>query len=358
MRRLPLDRLLALALLAFAAACGGDDKKNEVPPPTWTWVPTSGSECSDGSQTGIGVQRGPGTSPNLIVFLNGGGACWDAFTCYTLHSATTGPYGAAELDRDVRAIPPGSIFDRTAPGNPYKDYTFVFVPYCTGDVHAGDAVQTYTGAPAGQSWHHKGRVNLQKALDYLAANLPAPPKLVVSGSSAGGFGSLLAFDLASARWPSAKGYVVDDSGPPLANIPAPELAAWYASWDLAGAVTPICGPTDCAPGTGDLSNVFPKLAAKHPTARMALLSSLQDGTMRSFFGGMPAGEFENGLRALATKIEDATDPGQTHAFVVAGTSHTMLGAPAAFTSQGVGLFEWLRRQAEDDPSWAPEIPPL
>ncbi len=353
MRRL----LVLLAALALAAGCGGHSSSSTssgLPPLTWSWVATTGSQCSDGSQTGIGINPGPGSSPDVLVFLNGGGACWDAITCYQLQIATPGPYGPNEFDRDIRALPAGTIVDRTLAGNPFKDYTFVFVPYCTGDVHAGNTVQSYPGAPGGQSWHHKGRVNLQAAFDYLAANVSAPSKVVVSGSSAGGFGSLLAFDVASGKWPLAKGYLVDDSGPPLANIPTLELAAWSASWDLPGALSPICGPVDCLT---DLSNVFPKLSSKYPSARMALLSSTQDATIRSFFGNMTAGDFEGGLRALAAKIEDATDPGQTHAFIVTGTSHTMLPNPGAFTSQGVGLVEWLTRQVDDQATWAAEIPP-
>ncbi len=343
MRRL---RLL-VPVLALAAGCGSHSTHDELPPLAWTWIATAGSECSDGTQTGIGVNPGPGASPNLLVFLNGGGACWDDITCNQLHIATPGPYGSAEFDRDIRALPVGTIVDRTVATNPYKDYTFVFVPYCTGDVHSGDNVPGY-------GWHHKGRVNVQKALDYLAVKLPAPAKLVISGSSGGGFGSLYAFDRASGKWPSAKAYLVDDSGPPLSNIPTLELVAWSVSWDLPGALSPICGPLDCLT---DLSNVIPKLSSKYPTARMALLSSTQDATIRGFFLNMTASEFETGLRDLAAKIEDATDPGQTHAFLVTGNSHTMLGNPAAFASNGVGLFEWLRRQVDDDASWTAAIPP-
>jgi hypothetical protein len=35
----------------------------------------------------------------------------------------------------------------------------------------------------------------------------------------------------------------------------------------------------------------------------------------------------------------------------------MLDRPAAFTSEGVPLLEWLRRMVEDDPGWASAIPP-
>ena len=35
------------------------------------------------------------------------------------------------------------IFDRSNPENPFRDFGVIFVPYCTGDVHIGDASRRY-----------------------------------------------------------------------------------------------------------------------------------------------------------------------------------------------------------------------
>jgi Pectinacetylesterase len=358
-----LPRLLPLALLLAAFACG--DGEEELPPLTWTWVPIEGAVCSDGSQTGIGIERGAGASPNVLVFLDGGGACWEYLTCFGLPrfgvpTVAPGPFGAEELEARIRDRRAGSVLDRAAPGNPYKDFTFVFVPYCTGDVHAGDRSQDYVGAP--RRWHHKGRVNLSKAFEYLPTVLDAPSKVVVSGASAGGFGSLIAFDMAKGAWPTAKAYLVDDSGPPLPNIPDLTLLAWDAAWDLGTAVEAVCG----APCASSLAPLILALAAKHPTDRFALLSSTRDDVIRGFFADplalavMPEATFEAGLRELASAIEDDTPdapPGETHAFIVTGRTHPMLDRPGSFSSEGVTLFEWLRRQVEDEPGWARAIPP-
>ncbi len=361
-----LPRLTALAAAALLAACGDDPPP--PPPLTWAWVPIEGSMCSDGSQTGIGIETGPGASPNVLVFLDGGGACWDYLTCWVANTAPRRSFGAATLDERIREARAGSVLDRDAPGNPYKDFTFVFVPYCTGDVHSGARSPTYV--PATAEWHHNGRVNVSKAFEHLAIALPPPAKVVVSGSSAGGFGSLLAFKKAKAAWPTAKGYLVDDSGPPLANIPTLTIGLWVASWDLATVVLDVCGDA-----CGDIFNptlapVIPALAATYPGDRFALLSSTRDDVIRGFFGEftttfpyvqqMDAQEFEASLRALANDIEDdspETPPGETHVFIVPGTTHPMLDRPGNFTSEGVTLFEWLRRQVEDDPAWSAAIPP-
>ncbi len=360
-----LPRLLPVAVAALVA-CGGSSKSpTGIPPNTWTWVPIAGAVCSDGSPTGIAVETPSTPSGDVVVFLMGGGACWDVNTCFLLNTngqvATPGPFGEAQMQQQMPGLVPRSLFDRTLASNPYKDFTFVFVPYCTGDVHTGDKVESYPGAP--RDWHHKGRVNLAADFGWMKANLGDPAKVVISGSSAGGFGSLLAFDMARTAWPSAKGYLVDDSGPPLSNIPSTTVAAWYAAWDLGGALTPLCG-LECAT---DMSLVFPALQRKYPGDRLALLSSTQDATIRGFFGTftstppfvtpMDATTFENALRALASQIEDATPPGETHAFVVVGTSHTMLGHPADFTSsQGTNLVDWLGQQVNDSTSWSSATP--
>jgi hypothetical protein len=362
-------RAVALVLAAAVAACGGS-KTSDLPPDVWTWISVAGAVCSDGSQTGIAIERPAAPSAGVVVFLMGGGACWDTLSCFFAGTATPGPFGAAQMQQQIPQLVPGSIFDRSVASNPYKAFTFVFVPYCTGDVHAGDKVGTagsgaFYGAP--RDWRFKGRVNLAADFAWLGANLDAPSKVVVAGSSAGGFGSLHAFVLARTTWPAAKGYLVDDSGPPLREIPPATVAAWQLAWDLGGAMSSLCGALDCL---NDLSLVFPALQTKYPNDRLALLSSTQDATIRGFFTDvttitttppyftpMSPTTFEDGLRALASRIEDDTPPGETHAFLVTGTSHTMLGAPASFTSQGTSLWDWLKLQVNDDPAWAAAIPP-
>ena len=82
---------------------------------------------------------------------------------------------------------PGSgIFNRTNPANPYKNSTIVYVPYCTGDFHSGDAVKG--------SLHFKGRVNLALDIAKVKSAFPNPSRVTLSGSSAGGFGSFFNYE--------------------------------------------------------------------------------------------------------------------------------------------------------------------
>ena len=69
-------------------------------------------------------------------FVEGGDACFSAKTCApendlydtTISEGTTGK---------------GCIFDFTGERNPFADYTVVYGPYRTGDVHIGNTTTKY-----------------------------------------------------------------------------------------------------------------------------------------------------------------------------------------------------------------------
>src|SRR5690349_6763166 len=46
-----------------------------APPGQWTWVDFPDAVCDDNSPTGIGVNLA--NNKNLLVYFEGGGACWD-----------------------------------------------------------------------------------------------------------------------------------------------------------------------------------------------------------------------------------------------------------------------------------------
>lgn len=47
---------------------------------SWIWIPVEDSLCRDGSTTGVGVRILPDASA-LMIYLQGGGACYDAKSC-------------------------------------------------------------------------------------------------------------------------------------------------------------------------------------------------------------------------------------------------------------------------------------
>jgi hypothetical protein len=321
-------------------------------PGAWTWVDFADSACDDGSPTGIGINTST-RSGDVLIFLNGGGACWDADTCLVLNTAVHGPFGRTQFEQLIAGIDTSTrshavtLFSRTSTANIFRDWTYVFVPYCTGDVHAGDNVTTYQ--PQGQAprpYHHVGHRNFVTFASRLAPTFPHPDRLVVSGSSAGGSGAVLNYLTARTYWPSGKAYLLDDSGPLFGPNATPSgyLSAWLSEWHMAGVLDPLCG-TACE---SDLSLVYAALSRRYPNDRMALLETLQDKTIRGYLL-LTAGQFQQALLGLAMTVLDATS---FKYFFVSGSTHTMLGNMTAFETTGVPLTHWLAQEVTDDPTWS------
>ena len=89
----------------------------------------------------------------------------------------------------------------TDPAAPEHGYTHVYVPYCTGDLHWGNATVRYQG---GVTIEHRGAVNAQTAVDWLQANLPLTltPALTLALALALALTLALALSLASSPSPN------------------------------------------------------------------------------------------------------------------------------------------------------------
>lgn len=312
-----------------AAGAGADPIV--APRAAWTWIDVPGSACDDGSPTGFAVN--PGTGGDLVVYFEGGGACWDYSTCFVLNAATHGPVGRPQWEARAAQVNVGP-FDRARATNPFRASTFVYVPYCTGDLHAGNNVATYTALDT-RTFHHVGRANAELFLPRLTTTWPRPSRVVVSGTSAGGFGATLNYDLFRQAFPDAQMALVSDAGPLLQGegIPAGVRNPWFANWKLGDVVDPLC-PT-CRT---DLSGVYAALSTRYARDRLALLSALTDPVIGVYFM-LAADQFEASLRATVRARFDPT--ANARAYLVAGTQHGFLPTTTTTTSAGTSLERWL-----------------
>jgi hypothetical protein len=314
-----------------------------APPNTWTWVPFPNSSCNDGTPVGIGINPST-TSSNLLVYLNGGGACWDAFTCLVVKSATLGPYTSTQFNKDLAAI--GATIDRTDSLNPFKDWNFVFVPYCTGDVHAGDNVATYLSGTQSVPFHHQGHANFMAYLARVAPTFPAPNKVVIVGDSAGGAGATVSYASARAYWPNAAMYLINDSLPfyPPSETPKATMSSELANWGIQPLLDEVCQGT-C---TNDFSQVYAALHQRFPTDRMAYLGYEQDQTMSAYYETLPQ-VFQLYLNQLSA---NALHPSSFQTYLLNGTNHTILWSWVSDeTDAGVNLRSWVGQMVTDDPKW-------
>jgi hypothetical protein len=189
-------------------------------------------------------------------------------------------------------------------------------------------------------------VNAELFLARIAATVPEPEQVVVTGVSAGGFGAVLNYALVRSLFPRAKVSLVDDSGPMLRSdaFPGSLRDAWAHAWKYEAVMDSIDPSVK-----DDFSAIHPALARKYPNDRMALLSSLRDQTIREYIALSPDA-FQTAVLSLSSTVLDPLD--HSRSFFVPGETHTMLLSPGSFSVQGVTLLDWLNQmQTADDATW-------
>lgn len=320
------------------AVAASDANIFDAPADIWTWMPVPGMACGNGSPTGVGVNLRPGAT-QLFLYFQGGGACWDALTCFVLKSAAhLDGYGAAQFAGDVRILS-GGILDRASAGSSFKDASFVFVPYCTGDLHAGQRVAQYAPGNPAFDVHHVGRRNLETLLPLLTAAVPGAATVWVAGTSAGGYGTLLNLERIAGAFPAAEVHALADCSPPVTPEPT-RWAAWQREWALVF-------PAACAGCRARFPALLDDLAARLPRSRIGLLAFEDDAVLTLFFG-YGLGQMKQALTALL-----ATPRPSVRAFVLPGTEHVMLDRYHQLSGAGgVRLADWVQRWGRGDSGWA------
>jgi hypothetical protein len=254
------------------------------------------------------------------------------------YDATT--FATESADTSYLALP-GGFFDRTAAANPFRDYSYVYVPYCTGDIHAGDSVTTLGTATA----HFVGYANLTAYLARLVPTFPSASSIVLAGSSAGGFGALYNWDHVQAAFPGVPMTLIDDSGtlmPPDILSKGFGQSAQAAAWNTAATQPPGC--TGCA---ADFDALYDYYAQEFPTARASLLSYVQDSTLPSYYGIAEA-DFETGL---SEEMSNNLGPsGLWRTFTDDASGHVLWFSPQ-LASAGVTVQDFVTQQVTADAGW-------
>ncbi len=204
----------------------------------WIKIEPAGAVCGDGSQYKFFVNYSD-SSNDLVVAFEPGGACWDYESC----TGQSGIRGAANVDgltdRHWEMAPfiiP--FFQRLYEDTLTKDWNYVYVPYCTGDVHTGNNVVTYQdpdGVGPDVEFHHSGHENVAKVIDWMAGEFTDVPKLLVTGCSAGGVGSSVNYHWIRSGLPKVgRGYLLADSGPifPSDGWSKPLHDKVYEAWNV------------------------------------------------------------------------------------------------------------------------------
>jgi hypothetical protein len=296
-----------------------------------------GPLCLDGSEYEMSTRDG--SSEELVIYLEGGGACWSD-RCAANQNAN-----AEELNTSK------GILDANLAVNPLKDANVAYFPYCDGSLFAGDVDNDYKDD--GVLEYQRGLMNLSAGLDVVKNQYPSPERIVLTGVSAGGFGTIFALPVVRALYPDAAIEVINDSGLGVAKAGMPEfIEGLFSDWN-ADKFIPASGCPDCYSNGHLTDGYFDWQLEQDPNMRLAMLSSKQDSTIAGFFLGIPLADFEAALLPEMAAME-VDNPERFRSFIINGTSHTMLtGAipDLSATADGVVLSDWLSDMLSNSDSW-------
>lgn len=300
-----------------------------------------------------------GKGDGLVVFFNGGGSCWNDATCSKPRlagdranfsgTADQGPaevYKAQLLPGDGPAHLSG-LLDRNNPQNPVRDWSMLFVPYCTGDVHSGSRTAHYKFPDTGKPFtiEHRGWDNMQVILHWMRSHVSRPAQLLVTGSSAGAYGAATHYAALKGMFPDARGVFLGDSGQ---GVTTPEFEQgrnqnW--NYQLPAAVF---GPE--ARNTPD-SQVVARLAAHFPKDRFAQFTFLEDATQAAFYAQMAVTQDRQAwTHKMLSELASRQAAPNYRSYVAKGETHTILRAPLFYTEQSGGMpfAAWLGALLKDD----------
>ena len=271
-------------------------------PETWAFAESAALTCRDGSSTGIGVRLQEDETPSrrggpfnlnnysddLVIFLEGGGACFNPFTC----SQNRPSFSEEQFFSDEFIGGYSGIFDESRPANPVADWNFVYVPYCTGDEHAGSTENGSvppldlraiggTVLPGLDNQKFVGYDNVGRVLGYIDRHLDKDyDRVLLTGASAGGVGALANSRQVAAAFPNAEVTLLNDSGPVFYDnsiLPVALQQKWRSIWDLSEALPPG------AEGNDVIQEIYGDVASTPPGAALGRISYRRDATIRFFY---------------------------------------------------------------------------
>lgn len=346
---------LAAAVLVLGA-CGDDDDSPfdfprdidhlQGPPAAGEWVslePGGETICSLGSDYRF-FARG-GDPRKIVIDFRGGGACWDELTCGFAQGGALFSLEAGTLDQLLASIEPGEL---ASDESPFGDWTYVHLPYCTGDIHWGNNVATY----GLNELHHKGFVNASTALAWVYEHYESPETILVTGCSAGAYGAAAHSAYIRDHYEDADVSVLADSGAGI--ITESFLEESLPNWDAQRNLPPFVPGLDGPLTELSMPDVYIAIAETFPDMAMAQTGTAFDDDQIFFYTAMggDAADWPVLYRDSLQTI-DAAVPNFRY-YVPPGSMHCAIPYPffADREVDGVRLEDWVVQLAT-----GAELPP-
>src|SRR4051812_42916588 len=242
----------------------------------WNRIPgRSGTGCAHDSTFAFRVR--PGLPDKVMIFLNGGGACWRTQDCDPKGKPTYTMTADSANDVSVRS----GLLDVANDANPVRDYTMIFIPYCTGDVHLGTRQVEYDikGSEKTISVRHGGGANLEAVLDWVFTNIRNPRTVFVTGISAGAIPSPVVAERVARHYPRSRVVQLGDGAGGYRSDAIPGILAGWGAIDYLSD-DPALRSVDSA--SFAFQRMYTAAARAAPRVHYAQVNSAEDATQLYF----------------------------------------------------------------------------
>ena len=278
-----------------------------------------------------------------MVDFTGGGACWDEFTCgfadAIFQDNVDWIYDL--LDEELTGI-----YNRSNPDNPVRDYHHVVIPYCTGDVHWGEADVVYGEGTANEiSIRHRGAINTRAVLDWIEANYGIPEQVFVTGCSAGAYGSIMWSAEIARRYPEADLVQLGDSGAGI--ITAEWFANSFPSWNVEGvfpAHIPTLDPDQNDIVDQDIAYLYTEIASFYTQHRFSQFHAYADNNQVFYFQAMGGGTEEEWTSQMLASLDNIhANTSNFYSYIGPGRNHCIIPSNAMYSLEveGTKFTDWL-----------------
>ncbi len=220
------------------------------------------------------------------------------------------------------------------------------VPHCDHSIHAGDNALMENSS---MRYHH-GLKQVGAVVTLMLDMFPNPEKILVAGSSAGGYGAYLGWALVKSLFMNVDTYIMNDSGTGFWNPDDPE------SWELIKELWNVRIPEECVKCRGTIQTYVYELYLEYdPQLRIGLFSSYRDWLISTWFLGMDQDRFVETLLDVTGEIHSEY-PSRFKCFFVQGDTYTtyeflLPGGPHR-AILGTTLYDCIGQLVNDVPAWA------
>lgn len=165
---------------------------------------------SDGTRWQGYIRKG--SANKVMVMFFGGGVSVDEFTAARSMDVEGGFYNpriTTGLNVMAHGIAKWGI-GNDSKDNPFRDWSIIAIPYNNGDFHAGAGEMQYTALDGTQQTiYYNGYLNYRKMMEeglkYIGSS---PEQVLITGGSAGGFGTAILADDVMSFFPQTEDFTV------------------------------------------------------------------------------------------------------------------------------------------------------